>query len=143
MRRPFVPFVLATALLSAGCGRDAPAAAQRAASPTFNTAMEFRGERPCVDCDGIEAWLRLEQEGEARRYRLVEHYRSGGRERQFEDAGEWQAEGDLLRLSSRTGGGRVYARLAGGALQARDAHGGPLPAAADELLVPVAFDTMR
>ena len=105
--------------------------------------MEFRGERPCVDCNGIDAWLRLEQEGRARRYRIVELYRSGERERRFEDQGEWRAEGDLLRLRSRTGGERVYARLPDGALQARDAHGRPLPAAADDVMVPVTFDTMR
>ena len=129
--------------LVAGCGVGAPPAGQETASPAFSSAMEFRGERPCADCNGIEAWLRLEQEGKARRYRMVEHYRSGERERQFEDAGEWRAEGDLLRLRSRTGGERVYARLADGALQARDAHGRPLPASADDVMVPVTFDSMR
>ena len=48
-----------------------------------------------------------------------------------------------LMLVSRAGGERVYARLADGALQARDAHGRPLPAAADEVMVPVTFDTLR
>ena len=105
--------------------------------------MEFRGDRPCADCSGIASWLRLEQEGEARRYRMIEHYRSGERQRQFEDEGEWRAEGDTLRLRSRAGGERVYALLADGALQARDAHGRPLPAAADEVMVPVTFDTLR
>lgn len=105
--------------------------------------MEFRGERPCVDCNGIEAWLRLEQQGRQQPYRLVEHYRGDHREQRFEDAGEWRADGDLLRLRSRDGGERVYARLADGTLQARDAHGRPLPAAVDEVMVPVTFDTVR
>ena len=105
--------------------------------------MEFRGERPCVDCDGIQAWLRLEQAGKAQRYRLIEHYRSGERERRFEDMGEWTAAGDLLRLRSREGGVRVYARLPDGALEARDAHGRPLPAAADEVMLPAVFDAAR
>jgi hypothetical protein len=113
------------------------------ATPVSASAMEFRGERPCVDCDGIQAWLRLEQQGDSRRYRLIEHYRSGSRERRFDDEGEWQAEGELLRLRSRDGGERVYAQLADGSLQARDARGQPLPAAADDVMVPVTFDRMR
>ena len=141
MRRLPDFLLLATVVLLAGCDAAAPPAGRRATQPASGSAMEFRGERPCADCNGIEAWLRLEQEGEAQRYRLVERYRSGARERQFEDAGEWRAEGDLLRLRSRDGGERVYARLPDGALEARDAHGQPLPAAADDVMVPVTFDT--
>lgn len=105
--------------------------------------MEFRGQRPCVDCDGIDAWLRLEQEADRRRFRLVEDYRASGGDRRFEATGDWMAEGDLLRLRSGDGGERVYARLDDGLLQARDARGRPLPALADELLMPVTFDTAR
>jgi len=105
--------------------------------------MEFRGKRPCVDCGGIESWLRLEQHGQARRFRLVEQYRTADGERRFEDVGEWTAEGDMLRLRSGSGGDRVYARIPDGTLQARDARGAPLPAAADDILLPVTFDTVR
>lgn len=144
MRSLFFGSILAAAALLTGCERSAQPGDPGGASPASPVAaMEFRGERPCVDCDRIEAWLRLEQEGAVRRYRLTERYRGIERERQFEDEGEWSAEGDLLRLRSRGGGERVYARLASGALQARSARGLPLPAAADDVLAPVSFDTMR
>ena len=142
MPRIHIPLLLATALL-AGCDIGPPAGSPGAAGAASNSAMEFRGERPCADCTGIEAWLRLEQEGKRQPYRLIEHYRGDGREQRFEDAGEWLAEGDLLRLRSRDGGERVYARMADGTLQARDARGQPLPAAADDVMLPVTFDTLH
>ena len=143
MRRLVESLVLATVVLLTGCEGAAPPASRGAALPASASAMEFRGERPCVDCNGIEAWLRLEQQGKAQHYRLIESYRSGERERRFEDEGEWQADGDLLRLRSRDGGERVYARLADGALEARDAQGQPLPAAADDVMIPVTFDSAQ
>lgn len=144
MRPLFLIVMPATALLLGGCESAAPPAGQGgAAVPASSSAMEFRGERPCADCTGIEAWLRLEQEGKAQRYQMIEHYRDDDRERRFDDEGDWRADGNLLRLRSRNGGERVYARLASGALQARDAHGLPLPASADEVMVPVTFDTTR
>jgi hypothetical protein len=106
--------------------------------------MEFRGERACVDCLRIDAWLRLEDDGSAQRYRLVEEYRGDGGDRRFEDAGEWMANGELLRLRSQDGGGeRVYARLVDGRLQARGARGQPLPAVMDDVMIPVTFDNTR
>ena len=87
--------------------------------------------------------MRLEQEGKQQPYRMIEHYRGAGGDRRFDDEGEWLAEGDLLRLRSRDGGERVYAQMADGTLQARDAHGRPLPAAADDVMIPVTFDTVR
>lgn len=121
----------------------APSGAGHVASGPSSSALEFRGERPCADCAGIESWLRLEQEGDRRRFRLVEDYRGHGRERRFEDEGEWEAEGDLLRLRSGNGGERVYARIEDGVLQARDARGMPLPAAADDVMMAVTLDTAR
>ena len=103
--------------------------------------MEFRGQRGCADCAGIEAWLTLEQHGEQRQYRLVELYRGVDRERRFEDVGTWQASGDMLRLDSSAGGERVYLVLPDNRLQANDSRGLPLPAAADELLVPVGYSS--
>jgi len=138
MRRPFL---LAMVTVLAGCGATPPGG--QGAIPATSSAMEFRGQRPCADCDGIEAWLRLEQAGTRQPYRLIEHYRSGERGRRFEDEGEWLAEGDLLRLRSHAGGERVYARLPDGALEARDAHGRALPAAADDVMLPVTFDSAR
>ena len=143
MHRIPLPLLLATVLLLAGCEVATPAGSQGATGPASNSAMEFRGERPCTDCGGIEAWLRLEQDGKRQSYRLIEHYRGAGGDRRFEDEGEWLAEGELLRLRSRAGGERVYAQMADGKLQARDAHGRPLPAAADDVMIPVTFDTLR
>ena len=134
-------YVLAIVLLAA-CDAAPPGAGQAASGPA-SSALEFRGERPCADCAGIESWLRLEQEGDRRRFRLVEDYRGEGRERRFEDEGEWEAEGDLLRLRSGDGGERVYARIEDGVLQARDARGMPLPAAADDVMMAVTLDTAR
>ena len=91
----------------------------------------------------MDAWLQLEHDGGRRRYRLVEHYRGAGNGRRFEEAGEWIADGDLLRLRNADGGERVYARLAEGSLQARDSRGQPLPAAADDVMMPVNFATVR
>lgn len=109
--------------------------------PPSTSAMEFRGQRGCADCAGIEAWLTLEERGGQRQYRLVELYRGADRERRFEDQGRWQSSGDMLRLQSSAGGERVYLVLPDNRLQANDSRGGPLPAAADELLVPVGFST--
>ena len=102
-------------------------------------AMEFRGRRPCVDCQGIDAWLRLEQRGGEQRYELVERYLAADGERRCDDAGEWRAEDDLLRLRSDDGGERVYARMPDDSLLARASDGGPLAAAADDVLLPTDF----
>jgi hypothetical protein len=92
----------AIACLLVACDAAAPGGGTATTGPT-SSAMEFRGQRPCADCTGIESWLRLEQEGERRRFRLVED----------------------------------------GVLQARDARGLPLPAAADDVMMAVTFDTAR
>jgi hypothetical protein len=134
--------LIACACLLVACDAGAPVAGAATSGPP-SSALEFRGERPCVDCVAIESWLRLEQEGGARRFRMIEDYRGEGRDRRFEDAGEWLAEGDLLRLRSQDGGERVYARIGDGMLQARDARGRSMPATADEVLVPTTFDTAR
>ena len=137
-------FLLALTAVLCACDAAAPRRGAAAHAPmAASSAMEFRGERPCVDCLAIQSWLRLEQAGDERSYRLIEHYRNGDREQQFDDEGEWLAEGGLLRLRSRDGGERVYAHLPDGSLQARDARGQALPAAADDVMVPVTFDSMR
>lgn len=142
IRSVALPAVAIAALLLDACDATSPGAGPAGAGPT-SSALEFRGERPCADCAGIQSWLRLEQAGQRRRFRLVEAYRGQGRERRFEDAGAWHAEGDLLRLRSGDGSERVYARIGNGALQARDARGRPLPAAADDVMMAVTMDTAR
>lgn len=138
---------LSLALL-AGCDaatpHSSPAKAKSAATvSTLTSGMEFSGERDCVDCDGIESWLRLEQVGKARRYRMVEVYSGQDHERRFEDTGEWSAQGEVLRLRSSGGGERVYARLDDGILQARGAHGQMIPEVEGDLLEPSRFDSTR
>jgi hypothetical protein len=136
--------VLLLALVGCDVGKP-PVAAAKVAMPTgaVTSGMEFTGEHGCVDCDGIEAWLRLEQSGQARRYRLVEVYYGQDHDRRFEDTGEWSSEGELLRLRSSQGGERVYARLDDGVLQARGAHGQRIAAAEDDVLEPARFDSTR
>ena len=54
--RPLAILMLsALALLPVACERAAPARDQATPAAASASAMEFRGERPCADCDGIEA----------------------------------------------------------------------------------------
>lgn len=145
MRRPVLPLLLCLWLL-AGCDAApsrAPAAGRQASSaidPSIvDSALEFRGQRPCVDCAGIDTWLRLQSGDGLQRYQLVERYRDGGPGLRFEDEGDWTAQGDLLRLTSSQGGERVYVRQDDGSLQARGIDGAALPALADEVLFPTRF----
>jgi len=145
MSRSFVPLLLCLALL-AGCDAPAPRSpvAGRQALPPIDpaavdSALEFRGERPCADCAGIDAWLRLQSGGGLQRYQLVERYRDGGPGLRFEDEGDWTSQGDLLRLRSAQGGERVYVRQDDGSLQARGIDGALMPALADEVLLPTRF----
>ena len=139
---------LAAVLLLAltACERAPSQADAGGAAPDFagnlqgDAAMEFRGRRPCVDCIGIDAWLRLEQRGEVRDFQLVERFRVDDGERRFEDSGAWSSEGNLLRLQSASGGQRVYVRMADDSLQARGSDGAPLAAAADDVLWPSDFE---
>ena len=138
-----LPLLLCLSLL-AGCDAApsrAPATRQAPAidPAAVDSALEFRGQRPCVDCAGIDAWLRLQSGAGAQRYQLVERYRGEGRDLRFEDEGAWIATGDLLRLTSAQGGERVYLRQEDGSLQARGIDGAPLPALADDVLLPTRF----
>ena len=145
--RAIAAIALFTAVLMlSGCDAGKPVAAPVKAGATASTltnGMEFSGERACVDCDGIQSWLRLEQAGKTRRYRMVEVYYGQDHERRFEDAGEWSTQGELLRLRSSEGGERVYARNEDGYLQSRGAHGQLMPAIAGDVLEPARFDRTR
>jgi hypothetical protein len=144
MPRPLLPLLLCLSLF-AGCDAAAPRAPAAdqplpAIDPAaVESALEFRGQRPCVDCAGIDAWLRLQSGDGLQRYQLVERYRGDGRELRFEDEGDWTAQGDFLRLRSAQGGERVYVREEDGSLQARGVDGARLPALADEVLLPTRF----
>ena len=132
--------VLALASCDAG---NPPVAGTSATAASLTNGMEFSGERDCVDCDGIESWLRLEQVGKAQRYRMVEVYYGQDHERRFEDTGAWTTKGELLRLRSSDGGERVYARMDDGVLQARGAHGQRIPEVDGDVLEPARFDRTR
>ena len=140
---PLIRTLAACALLAlVGCDAGKPRAVPASATAsTLTNGMEFSGDRDCVDCDGIESWLRLEQAGKTRRYRMVEIYYGQDHDRRFEDIGEWSTQGELLRLRSSQGGERVYARLEDGFLQARGAQGQRIPAAEGEVLEPARFDS--
>ena len=144
MPRPLFPLLLGLSLL-AGCDARpsrAPVADQRlpAIEPAaVDSALEFRGQRPCADCAGIDSWLRLQSGDGLQRYQLVERYRGDGRDLRFEDQGDWTSQGDLLRLRSAQGGERVYLRQDDGSLQARGIDGAPMPALAEEVLLPTRF----
>lgn len=131
------------AALTALAGCDAQPASDPAAGPAGGAsqaaAMEFRGHRPCVDCRAIASWLRLEQDGQKRRYTLVERYLGESGERRFEERGDWRDDDGLLRLRSDADAQRTYARLPGHRLQARASDGGSLPAAADDEMVLTTF----
>ncbi|MEO6226596.1 MAG: copper resistance protein NlpE N-terminal domain-containing protein [Thermomonas sp.] len=132
------------ALVGCDVGKPAsPATTSQAAASNITSGMEFSGERECVDCDGIESWLRLEQSGKTQRYRMVEVYYGQGHERRFEDTGDWSTQGELLRLRSNQGGERVYARMDDGVLQARGAHGQNIVSIEDDVLAPARFDSTR
>ncbi len=136
--------VLTAVLMLSGCDIGKPITAPAKAVATASTltnGMEFSGERNCADCNGIESWLRLEQAGKTRRYRMVEVYYGQDHERRFEDAGAWSTEGELLRLRSSQGGERVYARSPDGYLQARGAQGQRIPAIEGDVLEPARFDS--
>ena len=144
------PRTLLTCLLSAlgllaGCN-NAGSPGAFGTPPVGNAAggvMEFRGQRGCADCQGIKGSLTLEQRGDERRYQLVEVYRGVDRELRFEDQGEWQSSGDLLRLKSTDGGQRVYRLLSDNRLQAADSRGRPLPAIAEEIMIPIGYANDR
>ena len=121
-------------------GSQTPMSGANQSPADAGSVMEFRGRRPCVDCLGIDAWLRLEHGPSQQRYQLVERYFTNNGERHFEDRGEWAADDDLLRLRSDAGGERVYARMPDGNLQARASNGDPLAAASDDVMVPTDFD---
>jgi len=144
------PIVLSTVLLSCiylltGCDNAGPSTASGTApsvAPTGNI-IEFRGQRACVDCLGIEAWLRLEQRGDESRYTLVEIYRADGGARRFEETGQWESTNNLLRLRAAEGGERVYTLLPDNRLQAVDTRGQAVPSLADEVLDPISYSNER
>ena len=99
--------------------------------------IEWQGLLPCVDCDGIQTQLSLLRNGELRSYTLTETYLAEDGDTRFVDGGHWQRDGDLLRLRSDAGAVHVYAVLADGRLQPRDARGRAFSPRDDDFLEPV------
>lgn len=137
MRR--LPSLVAVVAL-AGCGR-APAPPAGTTLPAGRDgAIEWQGQRACIDCDGIATRLVLREGVRGRDYDLTETYSADGGDARFTEHGRWRREDVLLRLQGDRGSLRWYALLPDGRLQPRGAHGNALPDAdaGDGLLVPVA-----
>jgi len=133
------------ASLAACHGKPPAQAAASAAAARLDVdgEIQWRGAWPCADCDGIDAQLVLRRAGDRNTYSLAETYRSGEQGARFVETGRWQREGALLRLRGDGASTRVYALLADGRLEARDAHGAPLPDAAGAPMLPVSATETR
>jgi copper homeostasis protein (lipoprotein) len=119
----------------AGCGGSPPDAPALRGLSDRDGQLEWRAMLPCADCDGIASQLVLRRAGAVSAYTLTETYLIGDQGARFIERGQWRQQRDLLRLRGEGGSERVYALLADGRLQQRDAHGQPLrlPRAADTL----------
>jgi len=134
------------AAMLAGCHGHPPAQATATAAQArldVDGEIQWRGAWPCADCDGIDAQLVLRRAGDRKRYSLAETYRTGDEGARFVETGSWQREGSLLRLRGDGASTRVYALLADGRLQARGAHGEPLPDIVDAPMLPVSATETR
>lgn len=122
MRSVLPVLVLLGSVSLAGCER-APAPDPQAQGGY----LEWRGVSSCADCEGIDTVLLLQRQDEVRSYRLVETYRVAGSGERFVEAGQWQAEGALIRMQGDGGSLRVYGVLPDGRLQVRNDAGRRLP----------------
>jgi len=130
----------------AGCHGHAPAQAPATATQArldVDGEIQWRGAWSCADCDGIDAQLVLRRVGDRNSYSLAETYRVAAQGARFMETGSWQRQGALLRLRGDGASARVYELLADGRLQARDAHGAPLPGESGEILLPVSATETR
>lgn len=132
---------LALAGLAAGCGRggEAPAGDAEAAMPgpgPADGAVEWRGNMPCADCEGIDTRLVLGRADGERVYELVEVYLAVDGSMRFEEGGQWQLDDAVLSLEPRTGGLRRFGVVDGGALQVRDLRGRAFPGREHDVLLP-------
>jgi len=116
-----------TPIAPLGVGRTLPA----------DGRIEWQGLLPCADCDGIQTQLSLLRNGDSRSYVLTETYLAEEGDTRFVDGGQWQRDGDLLRLRGNAGGIHVYALLADGRLQPRDAQGRAFTPRDGDFLEPV------
>lgn len=99
--------------------------------------IAWQGLLACVDCEGIQTQLVLVRSGAQRDYTLTETYLAQDGGARFSQSGHWQRERELLRLRGDSGDMRVYALLADGRLQPRDAHGREFRPREADFLVPV------
>jgi copper homeostasis protein (lipoprotein) len=123
----------------AGCERGIPPAVPAGAGKMLpaDGRIEWQGVLPCADCDGIQTQLSLLRHGDSRSYVLTETYLAEDGDTRFVDGGQWQRDGDLLRLRGDAGGIHVYALLADGRLQPRDAQGRAFNTRDGDFLEPV------
>ncbi len=123
------------------CRNPSPPAAGSAPPSGPGDQIEWQGLRACADCNGIQTDLVLERGAAARRYTLTETYVTGRGSAQFVERGGWRQDRQLLRLQGDDASVRVYALLPDGRLQGRDSHGGRLPAASSQELLPVGYSS--
>ncbi|GAA4854581.1 hypothetical protein GCM10023332_02590 [Luteimonas vadosa] len=102
--------------------------------------VQWRGLLACADCDGIEALLVLERQGDVHRYDLVETFLAGPEGARFAESGQWRLEDGMLRLQGERGALRLYALLPDGRLQPRDGRGRPFRRRDGDFLVPADAD---
>ena len=125
------PVWFALCLLLVGCGRGSDGAAPgTVALPALQHPggrMAWAGRGACADCTAIQTLLSLENGGAQRPYRLVQVYFADGRAARFVETGQWQRNGDLVRLQGDDGSHRVFALRGDGGLQPRDSAGRVLP----------------
>ena len=138
MSRLLRPWLWLLVFWLAGCGRGTAPVAPLGQVLPVDGRIEWEGLLPCADCDGIQTQLSLLRNGDLRSYTLTETYLAEDGDTRFVDGGHWQRDGNLLRLRGDAGAIHVYALLADGRLQPRDAQGHAFTPRDGDFLEPVA-----
>lgn len=126
--RPFLRTCIVSALvLAGGCGGAKHATVPLPQLEQAGGRMQWRGQLPCADCDGIQVLLQLERAVDGDAYRLVEVYLTGDRGVQFVERGHWRREADLIIIQGPGDSRRVFALQLDGSLRLSDAHGSAVP----------------
>lgn len=125
---PFVrACIVPVLLLAGGCGGTKPATVPLPQLEQAGGHMQWRGQLPCADCDGIDVQLQLVHAADGDAYRLVEVYLLGDDGVRFVERGHWRRDGDLIRIEGQGGSRRAFALQPDGSLQLSDAHGRAVP----------------
>lgn len=123
----FVRAYLVSVLLLAGCDGAQHATVPLPQLEQAGGRMQWRGQLPCADCDGIDVQLQLVHAADGDAYRLVEVYRLGDDGVRFVERGHWRRDGDLIRIQAQDGSRRTFALQPDRSLRLSDAHGRAVP----------------